>query len=329
MDSSSKLTSPVAPSRSSSQNASVPKVDYRPTQPDVTVASQSDRRTMSIDQCVPSDASYSAQACVSSQPCATDQSHPTRLRCSSSVENFSRPVTRTSYLPISPPKRVSSRNALVSLTVPVDRPSPTIDAAIGMRTPPRKTARSSKSLVQLPLNLPCQEPATIIPVIGHAISTIDDSARHLKSSPLPRIPPSLEDVVEERDAYLNEESADSSSRHHSQNLLLRHVQSLPATRVEGLGRTNILFMTANPHGRLLIPTRLSARRPELLSASSLSELSTGKTLLTNATSMRLKRILILIGIISWPTLFLRKCHARILLAVYRSWTAVPQAASSL
>ncbi len=232
MDSSSKLTSPVAPSRSSIQNSTVPKLDHRPTQPDITAAPQPDEQTVSTDQCVRSGASHSAQSCISSQRCPSDPSHLTRLRYSNSMENFSRPVTRTSYLPISPPKRVSSRNALKSLPVPADRPSYTIDAVTDPRKPLRKTARTSRSIVQMPINSPCQDRATNIPVVGHAISTTDDSARHLKSSPLPRIPPSLEDVVEEGDTFNNDQSADSSSRHRSQTLPLRHVQSLPATRVQ-------------------------------------------------------------------------------------------------
>ena len=80
-----------------------------------------------------------------------------------SVENFSRPVSRTSMT--NPPKRLSSLNA-VQLTGQLhDYPG---TSTCSVRTSLARSRQNSD--------------------VGHAISTDDDTARHLKTSPLPITP---------------------------------------------------------------------------------------------------------------------------------------------
>ena len=80
-----------------------------------------------------------------------------------SVENFSRPVSRTSV--INPPKRLSSLNAFQTMGQLHNYPA---TATCSVRTSLSRSRQNSD--------------------VGHAISTDDDTARPLKTSPLPTTP---------------------------------------------------------------------------------------------------------------------------------------------
>jgi hypothetical protein len=72
-------------------------------------------------------------------------------------------------------------------------------------------------------NVPDQESDI---VVGHAISTTDDSARHLKASPLPMLPEDLDDVPEdEEEAFVPCETRMSPGGRGHRVMPLRHVQS--------------------------------------------------------------------------------------------------------
>ena len=77
-------------------------------------------------------------------------------------------------------------------------------------------------------NLPEQDGD--ISAIGHAISTTDKTARHLKASPLPVLPIDLDDVPEDEEGFVHCESRTSPVGNYNGSLPLRHVQSFPSSR---------------------------------------------------------------------------------------------------
>ena len=66
--------------------------------------------------------------------------------------------------------------------------------------------------------------------VGQAISTADDSARHLKSSPLPMLPADLDDVPEDEEGFVHCESRVGHIGRGNRLQPLRHVQSFPSSR---------------------------------------------------------------------------------------------------
>lgn len=119
------------------------------------------------------------------------------MRISRSVDSFPRPSTSSSTSQVTPPRRYSSRRApqpsstspLRSLGGYAHSPSDSLDA---------QEAGSAEDLC-----ITCEgidfvdgKPLPSLPPI-HAITTNDDSARHLRVAPLPRTPLDLADVPEE------------------------------------------------------------------------------------------------------------------------------------
>lgn len=118
------------------------------------------------------------------------------MRTSRSVDSFSRPSTSSSISQVTPPRRLSSRRALQpSLTSPlcslgayVHSPSNSIHGHV---------ADSVEDCVNCKgINIVEDKPLPELPPV-HALTTSDDSARHLRSVPLPRAPMDLADVPEE------------------------------------------------------------------------------------------------------------------------------------
>lgn len=185
---------------------------------------------MAIDQNRCSYTSVSAGVRAPPQNSSPDQADTQVLRCSQSIENFSRLATRTSFSPITPPKRVSSRYVLKASSAPHERVAAVVDISTSSKRPRRKSSR--RSTIPLPLAVEVnQEKSANSTVVGHAITTTDDSARHLKCSPLPRIPSDLEDVLEESETDIHFTRGEHSTHRHNKSLPLRHVQSLPTTRL--------------------------------------------------------------------------------------------------
>lgn len=124
---------------------------------------------------------------------------PSNVRCSRVVENFSRPVSRASSSPIAPPKRISSLNAFTPLLA-VSENGPRTGANVpgpGTGTHTRPTTRPVLPPPSPQARSHASGPDVKAGAVGHAISTADDSARHLKASPLPMPPVDLEDVPED------------------------------------------------------------------------------------------------------------------------------------
>lgn len=96
--------------------------------------------------------------------------NPRRMRASTSIENFSRPAPWSPNSPTSPPPRTSSRNVLHCSRLPME----TIEAG--------KEIDEERLSDDLHLTQSVQGPQL---AITHAITTNDDSAMSLKTSPLP------------------------------------------------------------------------------------------------------------------------------------------------
>jgi hypothetical protein len=146
------------------------------------------------------------------------------------MENFSRPVSRASFSHITPPKRISSLNACNPAVGVSEDALNANDNVHSSRIYPRRTSRAALNHASSPVgfHLPPQDKDDI--AVGHAISTADDSARHLKVSPLPMLPVDLDDVPEDEEGFVHCESRESQVGHGSQMLPLRHVQSFPSSR---------------------------------------------------------------------------------------------------
>jgi hypothetical protein len=120
-----------------------------------------------------------------------------RIRMSRSIDSFSRPSTSSSVSMITPPRRYSSRRALQpSLTSPLH----TLGAYVHVAPHPEHTyaANSAGDLCKncISVDIVDDKPLPGLPPI-HAITTNDDSARQLRTAPLPRAPVNLADVPEE------------------------------------------------------------------------------------------------------------------------------------
>lgn len=122
------------------------------------------------------------------------------IRISCSVDSFSRPSTSPSISQITPPRRYSSRRALQpsldsplrSLGAYVHSPSHSIDAY--------GAASIEDGCVNCKdINFVEDKPLPGLPPV-HALTTNDDSARYLRSAPLPRALVDLADVPEEEES---------------------------------------------------------------------------------------------------------------------------------
>lgn len=112
------------------------------------------------------------------------------FRMSRSIENFSRPAPRSPQSPISPPSRRSSRNAFTFSEI--DRVTTT------------KTQGS-----------PVVSPTLPHALVGHAVSTVDDSARVMKNKPLPPLQTELVVLPEEAEATEGISPRDTSNERTS------------------------------------------------------------------------------------------------------------------
>lgn len=144
------------------------------------------------------------------------------VRSSPSIENFSRPAPWSLKPPTSPPPRTSSRKALDCSALPVQS---TDDPAV---------SANAKFNLDLPANVNSALDSTFQPsepnlVATHAITTVDDSAKLLKKSPLAN-----------SSSMISPASVDTSTQAEQQNpsdlatstdLSLRHACSFPTTRI--------------------------------------------------------------------------------------------------
>ena len=151
------------------------------------------------------------------------------------MENFSRPVSRTSFSPIPPPKRISS---LYAFAPAIGGAEDALDANArvrGWRTNSHRVSQRPMNPASLLIGSDSPEQDEDMVSIGHAISTTDDSARHLKASPLPMVPVDLDDVPEDEEGFVHCESRTSSvGCRVNRSLSLRHVQSFPASRHDAI-----------------------------------------------------------------------------------------------
>jgi hypothetical protein len=173
-----------------------------------------------------------------SQPSSPRSTTTSNIPSPRAVENFSRPVSRVSFSPISPPKRISSLNACSSTVAASEDGHDANDRVRLGRTHSRQTSRAAAKCAPLlvGINAPDQESDF---VVGHAISTTDDSARHLKASPLPMLPRGLDVLPEDEEGVVHNETQPSLGGSGDEVMPLRHVQSFPLRRQD-----------ANPNGRL-------------------------------------------------------------------------------
>jgi hypothetical protein len=168
-------------------------------------------------------------------------------RSSRAVENFSRPVSRISQSPISPPKRISSLNACVApVRLARDALSASDNTNDGASYPRRipRPAIINPASSPVVFNIPSQDMDVV--AVGHAISTADDSARPLKALPLPTPPVDLEDVPEDEEDLVPGETGASAVTNDTKSLPLRHAQSFPSRRPDD-GHTGLV--TAHPAHR--------------------------------------------------------------------------------
>ena len=138
-------------------------------------------------------------------------------------------MSRMSFSPISPPKRISSLNACgPAVAVSEDGHDMNDRVRVG-RTHSRRTSRAALNCAPLLVgfNIPDQDGDI---VVGHAISTTDDSARHLKASPLPMLPEDLDVVPEDEEGVVHCETEMSPGRRGDRVMPLRQVQSFPSSR---------------------------------------------------------------------------------------------------
>jgi hypothetical protein len=169
-----------------------------------------------------------APSCSQSQPSSPRSITASNAPSPRAVENFSRPVSRMSFSPISPPKRISSLNACCAVVAVSEDGHDANDRVHIGRTRSRRTSRPAINCVPLLVgfNVPDQESD----IVGHAISTADDSARHLKASPLPMLPEDLDDVLEDEEAFVHCETRMSPGGRGHRVMPLRHVQSFPSSQ---------------------------------------------------------------------------------------------------
>lgn len=160
--------------------------------------------------------------------CSVVSNDKDRLHKSPSMDDFNRPTTRTSSLPVSPPRRNVSRNT-PEVANTTSSCSSTYLYSTDPRTPPRRKDCPATYCDRSPRQLVSPEQSLVVAAVGCAISTTDDSARHLKSSPLPRVPSNLGDVLEEGEFFPPYDRHENLL--HGRSLPSRHVQSLPATRL--------------------------------------------------------------------------------------------------
>ena len=137
-------------------------------------------------------------------------------------------MSRMSFSPISPPKRISSLNACCPVVAVSGDGRDANDRVHIGRTHSRRTSRPAIPLL-VGFNVPDQESDI---VVGHAISTADDSARHLKASPLPMLPEDLDDVPEDEEAFVPFETRMSPGGRGHRVMPLRHVQSFPSSQLD-------------------------------------------------------------------------------------------------
>jgi hypothetical protein len=140
--------------------------------------------------------------------------HPRTLRSSPSIENFSRPAPWSPRSPTSPPPRTSSRNALRYPPLPED---------LSNEQAAELDATPSLSLSDYPTK-DARQPVT------HAITTVDNAARPLKTSPLPT--PSRTTIeVSTSDDSARPDPSTATEPHSSTILPLRHAHSFPAAKI--------------------------------------------------------------------------------------------------
>jgi hypothetical protein len=170
-----------------------------------------------------------APLCSQPQPSPKGSNTASDVRSSRVVENFSRPVSRMSISPISPPKRISSLNACKPLVGISEDALGSNGNAAGPAINSRSSSRPAINPASF-FNVPGQD--TDVIAVGHAISTADDSARHLKASPLPMLPIELDDVPEDEEGFFHCESRVSSMGSGNRSLPLRHVPSFSHDAVQ-------------------------------------------------------------------------------------------------
>lgn len=194
-----------------------------PSSPDTT-ESKSEPLSPSTNITPPTD-----PMCSEAESSSNGSNTASDARSSRPMGNFSRPVSRTSFSPISPPKRISSVNACK----PEFGGSGRLNTKYNVRSPRtglQRTSRSASNPGSSPVGLSFPDQDRDVVTVGHAISTTDDSARHLKASPLPMLPVDLDDVPEDEEGFVQSGSGLSSVGRSNQFQPLRHVQSFPTGR---------------------------------------------------------------------------------------------------
>lgn len=145
------------------------------------------------------------------------------VRKSRSVENFSRPAPRSPVSPATPRQllSISEPASPASLANSTDARGdsgcstlhPESDGVMSLASAPTKAAEM------------LDKPLPPGPLVVHAVSTADNTARPLRIGPLPKIPGDLSDVPEEDEAN---HDGSSLTKPGSKRQSLRHVQTFPS-----------------------------------------------------------------------------------------------------
>lgn len=187
---------------------------------------------------------------ASARSSSVSPAFPKSVRSSPSIENFSRPTPWSPKSPTSPPPRTSSRNALHSPPLPAELARKSTE---GMNGHPIEDFNGH---AQPALNSDVTVDDSQLR-LAHAITTVDDSARPLKTSPLPT--PSA-NVISKSTARASRKEHHSVTAEicSSTNLPLRHAYSFPIARVVSQHDHHYL----SDHGQHTTETRPESLRPE-------------------------------------------------------------------
>lgn len=181
------------------------------------------------------------------------------LRQSRSIENFSRPTPRSPTSPVTPPTRRSSRNACTASIVP-DPSATAVEAILGVNA--QQNASAYSSAVQDPKLVSFVDSI----VVGHAVTTLDDSIQMLRSIPFAGQPSNLAEVPEEEEQTRLNEST-SSPRHNRDRSSIQRSQSFPSTRASGdIPKSDVQYTTQSHDSSETVDSQLpsiSGGRPSV------------------------------------------------------------------
>jgi hypothetical protein len=187
---------------------------------------------------------------ASAQSSSVSPVFPKGIRSSPSIENFSRPTPWSPKSPTSPPPRTSSRNVLHSPSLPAELARKSAEGMDGLST------EDFNGYAQPALDSDVTVDGSQLR-LAHAITTVDDSARPLKTSPLPT---SSANVISGSTARASSKENHSVTAQicSSTNLPLRHAYSFPiAGAVSQHGHHHL-----SDHGQHNTETRPESLHPE-------------------------------------------------------------------